>query len=105
MIAAEFFLTDSVISGFKIGGHADYDEYGKDIACASVSSTVQHTANLITEVFGFDAAVSAENDTITLKTGAFGDSIIQKLFAGLVLQMKLLSQEFEGTIRIKFTEV
>lgn len=105
MIVAEFFEKKSAISGFKISGHADFDDYGKDIACASVSSAVQYTANLITEIFGFEAEVSAENNAVVLKTGTFEDRTLQKLFKGLIMQLELLSQEFEGTIKIKFTEV
>ncbi len=31
----------------EIKGHADYDEYGKDIVCSSVSSIVTTTVNAI----------------------------------------------------------
>ncbi len=34
----EILITDNSIS---IEGHADYDEYGKDIICASVSTILQ----------------------------------------------------------------
>ncbi len=34
----EILITDNSIS---IKGHADYDEYGKDIICASVSTILQ----------------------------------------------------------------
>ena len=33
-----------------IKGHADYDDYGKDIVCASVSSIVITTVNAILEI-------------------------------------------------------
>lgn len=105
MITAEFFRSCGTILGFEVSGHADFGEYGNDIACASVSSAVQYTANLITETFGFAAEISAENDAVVLKAESFGDSIIQKIFSGFIMQLELISQEFEGTIRIKFTEV
>lgn len=105
MIIAEFFKKDGGISGFKISGHADFDQYGRDIACASVSSAVQLSANLITDVFGFKAEVSAENNSVVLKAVSFKDSTLQKLFDGLLMQLDLLSQEFEKTIEIRFTEV
>ena len=34
----------------KISGHANYDEKGKDIVCASVSSIVITTINAIIEI-------------------------------------------------------
>ena len=36
MIRAVFWKT-----GFKVEGHADFDEYGKDVVCAAVSGMVQ----------------------------------------------------------------
>ena len=99
MIVAEFFENGGEIKGFKINGHAGYDDYGKDIACASVSSAVQMTVNAITDVFGFEADVSAQNKT------ASGDIVLQKLYKAFIMQLELLSQEFNETIKIKFTEV
>ena len=60
MIVAEFFRKNGEITGFKVSGHAGYDMFGKDIVCAGVSSAVMMTANLVTEIFGFEAEVSAE---------------------------------------------
>ena len=59
MIVAEFFRKNGEITGFKVSGHAGYDESGRDIVCAGVSSAVMMTANLITEIFRFEAEVSA----------------------------------------------
>lgn len=33
--------------GFSISGHADYDEYGKDVVCAGVSSMAQFAAYIL----------------------------------------------------------
>ncbi len=105
MITAELYTADNMISGFKISGHAGYDDMGKDIVCASVSSAVQYTANLITEIFGYNADVSAHNNAVILKAVPFDDSILQKLFKGLIMHLELLSEDFKGTIKIKYTEV
>lgn len=105
MIVAEFFRKGGEITGFKINGHAGYDDYGKDIVCASVSSAVQLTANMITDIFIYQAEVSAENDTVILKTSILGDRTLQNLYKGFQMHLDLLSQEFKKTIQIKFTEV
>ncbi len=34
-------------NGFIASGHADFDEYGKDIVCSAISSVLQHTANVL----------------------------------------------------------
>lgn len=38
---------DDRISEFKISGHADYDEPGKDIVCSAVSAASIGTINAI----------------------------------------------------------
>lgn len=105
MIVAEFLKKNGNITGFKVSGHAGYDDIGKDIVCASVSSAVMMTANLITEIFGYKADVSVCGDTVALKTDFPEDEILSKLYSGLQMQIKEISGEFNGTIKLKFTEV
>lgn len=105
MIIAEFFKKKGEINGFKVSGHAGYDESGKDIVCAAVSSSVMMTANLINEIFGFDAEISAVGDAITLKTNVPEDNVLQGLYKGLILQIEQISLEFNGTITLKYSEV
>ena len=63
------------------------------------------TANLITEIFGYKADVSVCGDTVALKTNFPEDEILSKLYSGLQMQIKEISGEFNGTIKLKFTEV
>lgn len=104
MIVAEFFRKNGEITGFKVSGHAGYDMFGKDIVCASISA-VMMTANLITEIFGFDAEVSVVDDTVTLKTDVPEDNLLLGLYKGLILQIEQISLEFNGTITLKYSEV
>ena len=103
MIVAEFFRKNGEITGFKVSGHAGYDMFGKDIVCAGVSSAVMMTANLVTEIFGFEAEVSAVDDT--LKTDIPYNDVLQGIYKGLALQIEQISLEFNGTIKMKYSEV
>jgi uncharacterized protein YsxB (DUF464 family) len=38
---------ESLVTGYKLSGHADYSEYGSDIVCAAVSALVINTINSI----------------------------------------------------------
>lgn len=61
MLRAEFFvLDDGDIKGFDISGHSGYDEIGKDIVCAAVSSAAYMTANTIADVMGARVDVIVE---------------------------------------------
>lgn len=48
----------------EISGHANYDEYGKDIVCASVSSIVTTTVNGILELENTINFKSDDNKTV-----------------------------------------
>lgn len=104
MITAVFYKKDRKLSGFRVSGHAGYADYGYDIVCASVSSAVQLTANLITENFGISAKASAENDTVTLMVAETCEEA-SKIIDGLRMHLELLSEEFENTIITKISEV
>lgn len=105
MTIAEFFKKNGELTGFKVKGHSGYSEQGSDIVCASVSSAVMLTANLITEIFGFEADVSAVEDTVSLKTDIPRDEVLQGLYKGLVMQLEEIAEEFNENLKVKFTEV
>jgi len=52
---------ESLITGFKVSGHADYSEYGSDIVCAAVSALVINTINSI-ESFTSDKFQLEQNE-------------------------------------------
>jgi len=106
MITAEFFRNKSEIIGFSIRGHADFSDSGDDVVCASVSSAVQFTANLITECFKAEADVNAVGDTVNLMlTGLPNRDNAIKVLDALKLHLELLAEDYEGTIKITFSEV
>lgn len=105
MTIAEFFKKNGEITGFKVKGHSGYGEMGGDIVCASVSSAVMMTANMITEIFKYRAEVSVVDDTISLKTDIPCDKVLQGLYSGLEMQLLEIAAEFEKNLKVKFTEV
>ncbi len=105
MTIAEFFRKNGEFTGFKVKGHSGYAEAGNDIVCASVSSAVMLTANLITEIFGFQADVSAVGDIVSLKTDIPCNDLLQGLYKGLVMQLEEIAGEFHKNLKVQFTEV
>lgn len=47
MIKVTFYYKNGELVGFQSKGHAGYDDFGKDIICAAVSTLVNTTANAI----------------------------------------------------------
>lgn len=101
MITADFFSSkDGRLLGFSLSGHADYSEFGNDIACASVSSAAMMAANTITEAFKLDAKVSVEENRIMLKLSDDKQGTGDKILLGFLTHLYCLSEEFNGCIKV-----
>ena len=105
MISANFTKTEGKLIGFSISGHAGYDVFGKDIACASVTSAVQLTANAVTEVLKIKADVKVLENQIQLKLPKDCSERAFDFMEALLLHLEILSEDFEGSIKVKVSEV
>jgi hypothetical protein len=107
MTHAVFERKNGTLCGFTISGHTGFAEAGEDIVCAAVSSAVQFTTILITESFHEQAEEEAEDDgaviTVRLKTPDQGQG--SRILEGLWQHLNFLSEDYPGTITIKFLEV
>lgn len=74
----------------KITGHAMYDDYGKDIVCASVSSIVITSINLALRLDKNSIKYEMKNDTLTV------DILNHNLVTDtIILNMKELLKDLE----------
>jgi len=109
MITAVFYKKSGLYSGFRVSGHAEYADPGEDIVCASVTSAVQLSANLVTDGFHISAVADAVDDTVTLEVAETCKEDSAKtasvIIEGLKTHLELLSEEFENTIITKISEV
>ncbi len=83
----------------SISGHANYDEFGKDIVCAAVSSTVLTTINGI---------LSIDNKSIRVEEGNklkiiinYHEETIDKLLNNMIKCLKEIEKKYEKNIKIK----
>lgn len=103
MIRAEFYETKGKISGFRLSGHAGMAARGRDVACASVSSAVQLTVNLLDE-FGCYPVVKTGINTITCTVGSRSDDA-SRMLGRLKQHFEAILEEFPNTIKITISEV
>ena len=54
MTKFKFFKNDNNFVGFECSGHTGYDDYGKDILCATISGITQAAVLGLTKVLGID---------------------------------------------------
>ena len=80
----------------EIKGHANYDDYGKDIVCASVSSIVITTINAIIEFDPESIYYEDLNNRILLKD----DDITNKLINNMIELLEELEKSYKDNIKI-----
>lgn len=83
----------------EISGHANYDEYGKDIVCASVSSIVITTINAILEIDLDSIYYEDLNNKMIIKV-LKDDKIVSKLINNMILLLEQLENDYKDYIKI-----
>ena len=82
-----------------IKGHANYDDKGKDIVCASVSSIVITTINAIIEIDNEAIDYSDLDDKIVIRI-IKDDEIVNKLINNMILLLEQLENDYKEYVKI-----
>ena len=100
MITVRFLKSGCDLLGYEISGHADYDDYGRDIVCASVSSAAYMTANTITEILGVGAECEVDESgrMKILLTGKVKSAV--DIIKGFELHMNSLMEDYPDNINV-----
>jgi hypothetical protein len=96
MIKIKVKENNNFIEEVSITGHAMFDDYGKDIVCAAVSSIVITTVNAI-ERLDRDA-VSYTEEPFELKV-LYDNEIVYELLDNMISLLKELEQSYPKNIR------
>ena len=106
MIDATLWTANGRTAGFRISGHAGYEDSGKDIVCAAVSSAMQLTANGITEILHYEPVLNVEESAVTLQTKrGCDDQGVLAMLDSLRLQLEILAEQYPQFIQIHILEV
>ena len=80
-------------------GHANYNDYGKDIVCAAVSATLITTAEAIAK-FDINAiTIKENNDRVELIQNKH-DDVTNKLITNMLDLLKELEKKYPKNIKI-----
>lgn len=99
MIKVKIESKDNFIENFTISGHAEYEEYGKDIVCASVSSIAISSINLAIRIDKTSINVVNKDGLLDVKVLKH-DEIINKIFINMVEMLKELEKNYSKNIKI-----
>lgn len=105
MTQSKFFIKNGVIIGFELKGHAEAGYSGKDIVCAAVSSAAYMTANTLTDVYGFSAAVTESDGLLRLMLSEEEAGCCRELLEGFRLHLLELQKQYPQSIHVNITEV
>ena len=67
MTKIKFFKAQDRFVGFECSGHTGYDEFGRDILCATLSGITQACVMGITKVLNINAKVNRDDNSGYLK--------------------------------------
>ena len=84
----------------EISGHANYDEFGKDIVCASVSSVIMTTVNSIMNIDNSSISYVDDGNKIIIKKLNDND-IVDKLLNTMILILKDLEKQYKKNIKVE----
>jgi len=99
MIKINIKKENNIIKEIKMSGHAKYDEYGKDIVCAGVSSALITSVNACL-TFDEQAIEYNEENNFYLKN-IKEDEITNKLLENLVNILKSIESDYKENVKIK----
>ena len=91
---------EKFIKEINISGHAMYDKYGKDIVCASVSSALLNTLNIIDIIDSkiIDAKIRDGISDVNVK---YYNELVDKILLNLIDEFKSLEKTYSKNIRVK----
>jgi len=93
-------VKDNII---EISGHANYNEYGKDIVCASVSSIITTTVNYIMKIDS--NSLVYEDDGRVVKLTRINDNDIVIIILNTMIEIfKDLESNYKKNIKIESEE-
>ena len=99
MIVVNIKEKDNLINEIIIKGHAKYDEYGKDIVCASISSIVITTINALLRIDQDSIKYQESDGLINIQVLKHSD-VIDKLIINMIELLKDLQRQYRKNIKI-----
>lgn len=99
MIKVKIEIKNNSLKKINISGHANYNDYGKDIVCASCSSILVTTVNAIIEI-DESAIEYIDNGSIVTINILKDNDIVNKLLNNMLSLFKDLTKDYKDYIKI-----
>lgn len=92
------------VKSFEMSGHADFDDYGKDIVCAGASAVVFGNVNAVLSMTDSDPEVDLGEDGgyLHFNVSDPDDEKLQTILEAMIISLKTIEEEYNEYIRIKY---
>ena len=99
MIKVKLWKKDNDLEKIIIKGHAMYDDFGKDIVCAAVSSTVITSVNACLSI-DENCLIYDDKDGLDIVINK-NDIVTTKIIGTMISNLKQLEEAYPKNIQIK----
>lgn len=100
MIKVRVIKENAKYTNVTIKGHANFDDYGKDIVCSAVSSIVTTTVNGILAIDEGSLSFDKKDGLLIIKE-INDDKITQTLIENMISLLKDLENDYKENIEVK----
>jgi|SRR5690625_558466 len=92
------------VKSFEMSGHADFDEYGKDIVCAGASAVVFGNVNAVLSMTESDPEIDLGDDGgyLYFNVADPDDEKLQTILEAMIISLKTIEEEYNEHIRIEY---
>ena len=99
MISAKYEVKDNQYLSLEVSGHAEYDESGKDLICASVSSIMFGLMNAL-DALHEDVEIKQLTNTITIINHSNSNNV-QDYLELTMMQLKTIEESYGDFIQVE----
>lgn len=95
---------DGLVTSFTMSGHADFDEYGKDIVCAGASAVVFGAVNAVMNMTDSDPKLNMNEDAGLFHFEVEDPNVdkLQIILESMIISLKTIEDEYGEYINIKY---
>ncbi|QVJ95155.1 ribosomal-processing cysteine protease Prp [Mycoplasma mycoides] len=86
---------------FEMRGHANSDEYGKDLVCAGLTAIVSGALNAIDSYYKNDVDIEVLKNKITIIVKQENNNNLQLMLDMLKIQIQTITIQYSKNARIK----
>ena len=101
MISVKITFKNEDVISLLIQGHANQNDYGKDIVCAGVSTIVYGSINAIDKILTKDCVNFELKEGYTFLEVTKNSQELQTMLNMMIIQLKTLEESYPEYIKIK----